>query len=87
MNHLGNRLLNLNFLNDKIDNLFILETNINNDQEDFDKSLSFQENQTSFPHLFEKNNCLKSEINDKNKEIVDDKNNIALNKGKIQKKI
>ena len=87
MNHLGNRHLSLNFLNDRIDNRFIIETNINNDHENSDKSFSFEANQTCIPYLIEKYNCFKSEINDKNKEIVDDKNNIALNKGKSPKKI
>jgi hypothetical protein len=86
MNHLGNKYLNLNFLNEKLDNHFIIETNINNDLENSDKSFSFEEKQICMPHLIEKFNCFKSEINDKIKVIVDDKNNIALNKGKSPKK-
>ena len=87
MKHLQNRLLNLNFLNDKIENSYMAETNINNDFEDSNKSLSLEENPTCIPHLFEKFNCLKSEISDKNKEIVDDKNIIVNNEGISSKKI
>ena len=87
MNHFENRLLNLNFLNDKIDNRFMEETNINYDFENCDKSLSLEENPTCIPHLIEKFNPLKSEISDKNKEIEDDKNNLVNNKGKSSKKI
>jgi hypothetical protein len=86
MNHLGNKYLNLNFLNEKLDNRFIIETNINNAHENSDKVFSFEENQICMPHLIEKCNCFKSEINDKNKEIVDDKNNTVLSKGKSPKK-
>ena len=87
MKHLQNRLLNLNFLNDKIENSYMAETNINYDFEDSNKSLSLEENPTCIPHLFEKFNCLKSEISDKNKEIVDDKNIIVNNEGISSKKI
>ena len=86
MNHLGNKYLNLNFLNEKLDNHFIIETNINNDLENSDKAFSFEEKQICMPHLIEKFSCFKPEKNDKIKVIVDDKNNIALNKGKSPKK-
>ena len=87
MNHLENRPLKLKYFNDKIDNHFMEETNINNDFEDSGKSLSLEDNPTCIPHLIEKINCLKSEISENNKEIVDDRNNIVNNKRKSSKKI
>ena len=85
MNHLGNGFLNLNDINDKIDNRFLVVTNANNYFEDSDKSISFEGNPTCIPYLNEKYNYLKSEINDNNKEFLDYMNNIINNKGKSSK--
>ena len=85
MNDRKNKLFNLNFYNEKINNSCMIETNINNDCEDSDKSLSLEDNPTCIPHLIEKINCLKSKINEKNEEIVDDKNDIINNNRKNSK--
>ena len=86
-NNLKNKQLNLNFFNDKPNNRFMVETNINNDFEDSDKSLSLEDNYIIIPHLFEKFNCLKNEKDDNNKENVDNKKNNINNKVKVSKKI
>ena len=85
MNQSNNKPHNLFYYNDKIDNRFVLETNINNDFEDSEKSLSLEDNHNCIPHLFE--NYLNSEKTDNNKEIVDDKNNLINNKEKDSEKI
>jgi hypothetical protein len=82
-----NNHLNSNSFNDKNDNLIMIEANINYDFEESDKSLSLKGNPNCIPHLIEKINCIKSEINEQNEEITDDKNNIVNNKGKLSKKI
>jgi hypothetical protein len=85
MNQSNNKPHNLFYYNDKIDNRFVLETNINNDFEDSEKSLSLEDNHNCIPHLFE--NYLNAEKTDNNKEIVDDKNNLINNKEKDSEKI
>ena len=82
MSHQKNKPQNLNYYNDKKDNHFMVETNINNDFEDSDKSLSLEANHIYIPHLIE--NYLN---NDNNKKIVDDKNNLINNKEKDSKKL
>ena len=82
MSHQKNNPQNLNYYNDKKDNHFMVETNINNDFEDSDKSLSLEANHIYIPHLIE--NYLN---NDNNKKIVDDKNNLIKNKKKDSKKL
>ena len=77
--------LNSNYLNDYLNKRFMVEANINYDFEDSDKSLSIEDNPTCIPHLIEKINCLKSKINEKNEEIVDDKNDIINNNRKNSK--
>ena len=62
----------------------MLETNINNDFEDSEKSLSLGDNHICIPHLFE--NYLNAEKSD-NKDIVDDKNNLKNNKEKDSQKL
>ena len=61
------------------------ENNIS-DFEDSEKSLSFEDDPTCIPHLFEKINSLKSEISENNKELLDDRDNIVNNKEKSSKK-
>ena len=85
MQHLDNIPLNSNYLNDYLNKRFMVEANINYDFEDSDKSLSIEDNPTCIPHLIEKINSLKSEINEKNEEIVDDKNDIINNNRKNSK--
>ena len=80
MYHLENSHLNLNYLNDNLYNHLKTEENINYDIEHSDKSLSLEVNPISCPNLIEINNCLISEIYEKNEEIVDDKNIIVNNK-------
>ena len=87
MNHLETGSLNLNNFKDRIDNHLTMETNINYDYEDSYISLPFEHSLSCIPHLFEKFNCLKPEISDKNKEFLDDKNNIVNNKGKSSKRM
>ena len=91
MYHLENSHLNLNYLNDNLYNHLKTEENINYDIEHSNKSLSLEVNPISCPNLIEINNCLISEIYEKNEEIVDDKNIIVNNKinskGKNPKKI
>jgi len=65
----------------------MVEKEINFDNEDSDKSFSLEDNPTCIPHLIEKINCLKSEISENKKEIVDNINNIVNNKVKSSKKI
>ena len=45
----------------------MVEANINYDFEDSEKSFSLEDSPLYFPHLFEKFNCLKSEISENNK--------------------
>jgi len=88
MYYLENSHLNLNYLNDKNDNHFMIEANINHDIDNSDKSLSSEVNHTCPPHLIEKINCLNPETNGKKEEeIIDYKNNIVNNNGKSSKKI
>ena len=83
--------LNLNYLNDNLNNSFLVESNIDYDIEHSEKSLSLEVNTICSPLLIEKNNFLKSEIYEKNEGIVDGKNIIVndkvSNKGKSSKKI
>ena len=65
----------------------MVEANINYDFEESNKSLSLKGNLNYISYLIEKINCIKSEINEQNEEITDDKNNIVNNKGKLSKKI
>ena len=54
MNDRKNKLFNLNFYNEKINNSCMIETNINNDCEDSDKSLSLDDNHhICIPYLIE----------------------------------
>jgi len=87
MYYLENSHLNLNYLNDKINISFIVESNIKYDIEHSDKSLSSKVNHTCDPHLIGKINCLKSEINEKKEGIIDDKNTLVSDKEKSSKKI
>ena len=91
MYHLENSHLSLNYLHDYLDNHFTVEPNINYDIEHSDKSLSLEVIPTYSPHLIEKINCLKSEINEKDEQIADDnaddKKSIVNNKGKNCKTI
>lgn len=81
MNDRKNKLFNLNFYNEKINNSCMIETNINNDCEDSDKSLSLDDNHhICIPYLIE--NILSIEKADNNKEIEDDKKNLINNKEK-----
>ena len=84
MNQSNNKTHNLYYYNDKIDNRFMVETNINNDFEDSEKSLSLGDNHICIPHLFE--NYLNSEKADNNKDIADDKNNLINKKEKDSQK-
>ena len=85
MNHHENRNPNMNFYNDKIN---MIDTNINLDSQDSDKSFSLEENPTCIPHLFEKIIYLKTEKTENNIEVIGDNNNKANNdKGKSSKKI
>ena len=63
----------------------MLETNINNDFEDSEKSLSLGDNHICIPHLFEK--YFNAEKRDNNKDIVDDKNNLINNNEKDSQKL
>ena len=86
MNQPKNKHPNLNYYNDKIDNSFMIETNINIDFEDSDKSLSLEDNNhICIPHLIE--NYFNTEKVGNNKEIKDDKNNIINNKVKENKNL
>ena len=85
MNHHENRNPNMNFYNDKIN---MIDTNINLDSQDSDKSFSLEENPSCIPHLFEKIIYLKTEKTENNIEVIGDNNNKANNdKGKSSKKI
>ena len=87
MYYLENSHLNINYLNEKINNSFIVESNIKYDIEHSDKSLSSKVNHACNPHLIGKINCLKSEINAKKEEIIDNRNTIVSDKEKSSKKI